>query len=100
MDNSCIAAALEGLGTGAGLIIAIGAQNAFVLKQGIIKNHVFATVLICAIIDALLIIVGVGGFGTILTSHALLLSTAKWGGALFYFIMGFVHLDRYSNLII
>jgi L-lysine exporter family protein LysE/ArgO len=54
---------LEGFGTGASLIMAIGAQNAFVLKQGICKNHVFMTVSICALIDAVLISAGVLGFG-------------------------------------
>ncbi len=80
---------LEGCGTGAGLIIAIGAQNAFVLKQGLLKNHVFATVLVCSLIDAALIALGVGGFGAILTSNALLLSAARWGGAAFLFYYGF-----------
>lgn len=59
MEGFCVAPFIEGCGTGAGLIIAIGAQNAFVLKQGIMKNHVFVTVLICSIVDALLI--GLGG---------------------------------------
>ena len=69
VEGFCVGPFLEGCGTGAGLIIAIGAQNAFVLKQGILKNYVFITVLVCAIIDALLICIGVGGFGAILTSN-------------------------------
>ena len=89
MKEFCIAPFIEGCGTGAGLIIAIGAQNAFVLKQGILKNYIFITVFICALIDALLICVGVGGFGTILTSNILLLTTARWGGAAFLFYYGF-----------
>lgn len=89
MDGFCVAPFMEGCGTGAGLIIAIGAQNAFVLKQGIMKNHVFATVLICAIVDAVLIGIGVGGFGTILTTNWLLLTLARWGGALFLLYYGF-----------
>src|ERR1700722_17080506 len=89
MEGFCIAPFVEGCGTGAGLIIAIGAQNAFVLKQGILKNYVFITVLICAIIDATLICVGVGGFGTILTSSKLLLTIARWGGAAFLIYYGF-----------
>jgi L-lysine exporter family protein LysE/ArgO len=83
MQHYCVAPLLEGFGTGAGLIIAIGAQNAFVLKQGILKNHVFITVLICAVIDAILIALGVGGFGRILVSSSLLLNIARWGGAAF-----------------
>lgn len=89
MEECCVGPFLEGCGIGAGLIVAIGAQNAFVLKQGILKNYVFVTVLICAIIDALLIGVGVGGFGAILTSNLLLLILARWGGALFLAYYGF-----------
>jgi L-lysine exporter family protein LysE/ArgO len=80
---------IEGFATGAGLIIAIGAQNAFVLKQGILKNHVFVTVFICALLDAILIGLGVGGFGQILTSSSLLLSGALWGGVAFLTYYGF-----------
>ncbi len=89
MNEFCIVPFLEGCGTGAGLIIAIGAQNAFVLKQGILKNHVFATVFVCALIDSTLISVGVGGFGAILTSNMVLLSLARWGGAAFLIYYGF-----------
>lgn len=88
-EGFCVAPFVEGCGTGAGLIIAIGAQNAFVLKQGILKNHVFVTVLICALLDALLISLGVGGFGALLTTNILLLNFAKWGGAGFLFYYGF-----------
>jgi len=89
MEGFCVAPFVEGYGTGSGLIIAIGAQNAFVLKQGIMKNHVFVTALICSFVDALLICAGVGGFGVILTSNLLLLSIARWGGAAFLFYYGF-----------
>jgi L-lysine exporter family protein LysE/ArgO len=89
MNGFCVAPFMEGCGTGAGLIIAIGAQNAFVLKQGILKNHVFITALICALVDAALIGVGVGGFGVLLTTNWLLLSLARWGGAVFLFYYGF-----------
>lgn len=89
MGGFCLAPFIQGCGTGAGLIIAIGPQNAFVLKQGVLKNHVFVTVLVCAFIDALLISIGVGGFGTILTSNLTLLTLARWGGAAFLFYYGF-----------
>lgn len=89
MDMFCVAPFIEGCGTGAGLIIAIGAQNAFVLKQGILKNYVFPTVFLCAIIDAMLISLGVGGFGAILTSNTFLLDLARWGGAAFLLYYGF-----------
>ncbi|MBI2707913.1 MAG: amino acid transporter [Proteobacteria bacterium] len=89
MNEFCMAPFLEGCGTGAGLIVAIGAQNAFVLKQGLLKNHVFATAIVCSLIDATLIALGVGGFGAILTSNLLLLSAARWGGAAFLLYYGF-----------
>ncbi len=79
---------VEGFGTGAGLIIAIGAQNAFVLKQGLLKNYVFVTAFFCALIDALLIGVGVGGFGHMVSCNPLLLSIATWGGAAFLIYYG------------
>lgn len=80
---------LKGFFTGAGLIIAIGAQNAFVLKQGLTKNHVFAIALFCTLSDALLIALGVSGLGVLLTSNQVLLIIAKWGGAAFLFWYGF-----------
>jgi len=83
LHHFCVTPLLEGFGTGAALIIAIGAQNAFVLKQGILKNHVFATALICAVTDAALILIGVGGFAKILTSSPILLEIARWGGVAF-----------------
>lgn len=75
--------------TTTGLLIAIGPQNAFVLKQGLMKNHVFVTAFFCACTDTLLIILGVGGFGTLLTSNHGLMFLAKWGGAAFLFWYGF-----------
>ena len=54
---------MAGFGLGLGLIAAIGAQNAFVLRQGIRREHVLAVCLVCALSDALLISAGVAGFG-------------------------------------
>lgn len=79
---------IEGFLTSAGLIIAIGAQNAFVLKQGLMKHQVFLTGLFCFVIDSFFIILGVGGFGTIVTASPILLNIAKWGGVLFLFWYG------------
>ena len=79
----------EGLMTGLALIVAIGAQNAFVLKQGIMRNHIFSIVLTCALIDALLIAIGVQGLGLIFTTSSLLILCAKWGGAAFLGYYGF-----------
>jgi L-lysine exporter family protein LysE/ArgO len=89
MPYYCATPLLKGFATGAGLIIAIGAQNAFILKQGILKNHVFVTVAICFVLDAILLTLGVAGFGKLLTANAVLLSCARWGGAAFLIYYGF-----------
>ena len=79
---------LQGLGTGAGLIIAIGAQNAFVLTQGIRRNHALAVSGLCALLDALLIAAGVCGLGALVSENALLKHTAALGGAAFLLWFG------------
>ena len=58
-------AAIAGFALGFSLIVAIGAQNAFVLRQGIKREHVFVTCLTCALSDAVLIAAGVAGFGSL-----------------------------------
>ncbi len=78
----------KGMGTGAGLIMAIGAQNAFVLSQGVKKNHYLVIPLICAICDALLICAGVTGVGTMITADPLVSKLAGMGGAVFLFVYG------------
>lgn len=78
----------SGLGTGLGLIVAIGSQNAYVLKQGLLRNHPFIIALLCSTIDAIMIILGIGGLGLVITSHHLLLDIARYGGALFLFVYG------------
>ncbi len=80
----------KGLTVGLSLIIAIGAQNAFVLKQAILKNHIFLMAITCSLIDATLIIAGINGIGAILTSNATFLEISRWGGALFLFYYGFI----------
>ena len=72
-----------GFALGLSLILAIGAQNAFVLKQGLRRAHVFAVCLICALSDAILIVVGVTGFGWLSASVVWLADVMRWGGALF-----------------
>jgi len=72
-------AALAGFALGLSLILAIGAQNAFVLRQGIRGSHVLAVVLTCALSDAVLIAAGVGGFGTLVAVFPGL----EWGMRLF-----------------
>jgi L-lysine exporter family protein LysE/ArgO len=76
-------ALLAGLGTGLSLIVVIGAQNALVLRQGLLRQHVPAVVGICAGSDALLIALGVGGVGTALTAWPPGLTAVRWIGAAF-----------------
>lgn len=78
----------EGFGTGAALIIAIGPQNAFVLKQGLQKNHVFLTACLCFLIDCFLITLGVTGVGAFLTTDPFFMKVSCWGGAFFLFYYG------------
>lgn len=72
-----------GLALGLSLIIAIGAQNAFVLKQGIQRHHVFLVCMLCAVSDAILIAAGVAGFGALVHQFPNLELFARYGGALF-----------------
>lgn len=80
--------ALQGFGMGGGLIIAIGAQNAFVLKSGLKRHHLLPVVLFCFLSDALLIAAGVGGFGTLVAAFPVLTDAAAIGGALFLAFYG------------
>jgi len=74
---------LAGLGLGLSLIVAIGAQNVFVLRQGIRREHVVAVVAICAVSDAVLIVAGVAGLGFVISSAPWLVPLARWAGGLF-----------------
>ncbi|HMF69173.1 MAG TPA: LysE/ArgO family amino acid transporter [Phyllobacterium sp.] len=80
-----LSAALSGFLLGASLIIAIGAQNAFILRQGLLREHVFILSLICALSDALLITAGVAGLGTLIAQSPTLISVVTLGGAAFLF---------------
>lgn len=71
---------LPGLLTGLSLIIAIGAQNAFVIRQGLTRQHVFLVVAICAVSDAWLIFLGVGGLGALIQGLPWLLEIIRWFG--------------------
>ena len=87
-----IVPALTGFTSAFALILAIGAQNAFVLRQGLIRAHVFWLCLLCAVSDALLITAGVLGFGYIVTLYPLLPQFMAWGGAAFLFVYGALRL--------
>ncbi|RJX70949.1 amino acid transporter [Vibrio sinensis] len=74
---------ISGFSLSLSLILAIGAQNAFVLKQGIKQHHVFLVCFICALSDAILISAGVAGFGAIVAKFPEVESIARYAGALF-----------------
>jgi L-lysine exporter family protein LysE/ArgO len=74
---------LIGFLTSLTLIAAIGAQNAFVLRQGIRREHVMAVVSVCAVSDLLLIVAGIAGIGAVITAHPQTVTVAKIGGAVF-----------------
>ncbi len=75
--------------TGAGfaaslvLIVAIGAQNAFVLRQGLRREHVLAVVAVCAVSDLLLILAGIAGLGAVVTARPVAVEVVRWVGAAF-----------------
>ncbi len=74
---------IVGFGTGLSLIVAIGAQNAFVLRQGILRQHVLPVVLICGLTDALLEALGIAGIGLVVERAPLVLEVIRWGGVAF-----------------
>ncbi|MEW1862407.1 LysE/ArgO family amino acid transporter [Streptomyces sp. NPDC088194] len=86
--HAALLAALAGLGTGLTLIVAIGAQNAFVLRQGIRREHVPAVVGICAASDAVLIAAGIGGVGTVVRRWPTAVTATGWIGGAFLVTYG------------
>jgi len=96
-----------GLAASLGLIVAIGAQNAFVIRQGLARNRVGIIVLICALSDAALIAAGVGGLGAVIQALPWLLAVMRWGGVAYLSWFGIKtlrsvfkseHLDANGNL--
>lgn len=83
-----LAPAITGFATAFSLILAIGAQNAFVLSQGLRQSHVFTVCLICAVSDAILIALGVAGFGVIVQAVPALPILMRYAGAAFLFAYG------------
>ncbi len=84
----------QGLAISAGLIVAIGAQNAFVLAQGVRGVHRLQIAVACASSDALLIALGVGGAGALIAQQPQLLALARWGGAAFLLVYALLALRR------
>jgi L-lysine exporter family protein LysE/ArgO len=89
-----LTAAVEGFLLGLGLIVAIGAQNAFVLRQGLMRRHVFIVAAICAASDAVLIAAGIAGLGRLVQSAPSLLTIVTLAGAAFLFAYGVVAFRR------
>ncbi len=84
-----LSAYVTGLALGLSLIVAIGAQNAFVLRQGLRGEHVFPVCLVCALSDAVLIVFGVTGFQTLSRNFTWLEPVLRYGGAAFLIWYGF-----------
>ena len=89
-----LAATVTGLLTGLSLIIAIGAQNAFVLRQGLARDRVAVVVAICALSDVVLICAGVAGIGTLVESAGWALDVVLWLGVAFLATYGLLTLWR------
>jgi L-lysine exporter family protein LysE/ArgO len=94
VSSSAALAVLAGLGLGLSLIVAIGAQNAFVLRQGLRLEHVGAVVAVCAASDAVLIAAGVLGAGAVLLAHPDLLTAVCFLGAVFLLTYGAMAVRR------
>lgn len=82
---------LQGFAIGLSLIVAIGAQNAFVLKQGLKKQAVFWVCFVCAFSDSILVVLGITGFATVIQLYPELVGFAKWAGAVFLVWYGLQH---------
>jgi L-lysine exporter family protein LysE/ArgO len=85
---SSLNAFVSGFLIGGSLIVAIGAQNAFVLRQGLLRQHVFPVALFCAAADAFLILVGIAGLGAIISAQPALMKWLALAGAAFLFAYG------------
>ncbi|MCV2359970.1 LysE/ArgO family amino acid transporter [Paucibacter sp. TC2R-5] len=83
IDSTAFNSYSQGLLLGASLIVAIGAQNAFVLRQGLRREHVTVIVLACGLTDALLMAAGVFGLAALINGQPLLTRLISWAGALF-----------------
>jgi L-lysine exporter family protein LysE/ArgO len=75
-----VIALIPGFLTGLSLIVAIGAQNAFVIRQGLLRSHVLLVVAVCSLSDAFLIVLGTGGLGEIVKANEHLLTFIRWFG--------------------
>ncbi|MGE6648999.1 LysE/ArgO family amino acid transporter [Shewanella colwelliana] len=83
-----VQAFIQGIGVGGSLIMAVGAQNAFVLKQGLKRSHSLPIAALCSLIDALMITAGVAGLGHLILAFPLIKDIASIGGAVFLVVYG------------
>ena len=88
---------IAGFALGGSLIVAIGAQNAFVIRQGVLNSHVFAIALFCALSDIILIWAGIYGLGALLKLFPGFIALMRWGGAAFLIWYGLKALRRAMN---
>lgn len=89
-----LASILSGFLLGFSLIMAIGAQNAFVLRQGLRREHVLAVCLVCALSDVFLIAAGVAGFGSVSRLFPWVSDVLRWAGVAFLLAYGALSLRR------
>jgi L-lysine exporter family protein LysE/ArgO len=82
-EDKPVGALLAGLLTGLSLIVAIGAQNAYVLRMGLSRQHVTLIVAICGISDIVLIVLGVAGVGGVIRSAPVALQILRWVGVVY-----------------
>ncbi|GAC67065.1 putative amino acid transporter [Gordonia soli NBRC 108243] len=87
-------AAMAGLLTGAGLIIAIGPQNVFVLRQGVARAHITPVIVVCVVSDVLLIAAGVAGLGALVAAHPGAVTVAKILGGAYVIVLGLMAARR------
>jgi L-lysine exporter family protein LysE/ArgO len=91
-EKNMFLACIKGFTTGASLIMVIGAQNAFVLRQGLLRHHLFVTALLCSLIDAVLITCGVMGFGNMITHFPVAIEVTKYFAIIFLLFYGLLSL--------
>jgi L-lysine exporter family protein LysE/ArgO len=83
-----VIALIAGFFSGLSLIVAIGAQNAFVIRQGLLRSHVALVVTVCSLADAFLIILGIGGLGKVIQSQPQALEFIRWFGVAYLIWFG------------
>ena len=86
--------ALAGFALGLSLIVAIGAQNAFVLRQGLRREHIVPVIAVCALSDAVLILLGVAGAGAVFEALPWLIAVVRWVGFAFLLVYGLLAARR------